>query len=123
MPAAHMTRLFLATAATIYVAVFVAFLLFEHPGLGIAHFFYLAIALVALSLGPGWGAVAGGLATLLYMTGVLINHADAVERDPHDLDADPGRQLSRGRARCWAGSRRTTARRTRSSRSSPSATS
>ena len=48
MPAAHMTRLFLATAATIYVAVFVAFLLFEHPGLGIAHFYYLAIALVAL---------------------------------------------------------------------------
>ena len=65
MPAAHMTRLFLATAVTIYVAVFVAFLLFEHPGLGIAHFFYLAIALVALSLGPGWGAVAGGVATLL----------------------------------------------------------
>ena len=75
MPAAHMTRLFLATAVTIYVAVFVTFLLFEHPGLGIAHFFYLAIALVALSLGPGWGAVAGGLATLLYLIGVLINHA------------------------------------------------
>ena len=75
MPAAHMTRLFLATAATIYVTVFVAFLLFEHPGLGIAHFFYLAIVLVALALGPGWGAAAGGLATLLYMTGVLINHA------------------------------------------------
>jgi diguanylate cyclase (GGDEF)-like protein len=70
-----MTRLFLATAATIYVVVFVSFLLWEHPGLGIAHFFYLAIALVALSLGPAWGAVAGGLAALLYMTGVLINHA------------------------------------------------
>ena len=70
-----MTRLFLATAAAIYAVVFVTFLLFEHPGLGIAHFFYLAIALVALSLGPAWGAAAGCLATLLYLTGVLINHA------------------------------------------------
>jgi diguanylate cyclase (GGDEF)-like protein len=70
-----MTRLFLATAAAIYAVVFVSCLAFEHPGLGLAHFYYLAIALVALSLGPGWGAVAGGLATLLYMTCVLINHA------------------------------------------------
>ena len=70
-----MTRLFLATAATIYVVVFVAFLLLEHPGLGLGHFYYLAIALVALALGPVWGAAAGLLATLLYMTGVLINHA------------------------------------------------
>jgi diguanylate cyclase (GGDEF)-like protein len=75
VPAAHMTRLFLATAAAIYAVVFVAFLLFERPGLGIAHFFYLAIALVALSVGPVWGAVAGGLATLLYLTGVLVSHA------------------------------------------------
>ena len=51
-----MTRLFLATAATIYVVVFGAFLLLEHPGLGLGHFYYLAIALVALALGPVWGA-------------------------------------------------------------------
>ena len=75
MPAAHITRLFLGTAAAIYVVVFVVFLVFEHPGLGIAHFYYLAIALVALALGPAWGAGAGVLATALYMTGVLINHA------------------------------------------------
>lgn len=75
MPAAHMTRLFLATAAAIYVVVFAAFLLLEHPGLGIGHFYYLAIALVALVLGPAWGAAAGGLATMLYTIGVLINHA------------------------------------------------
>ena len=65
VPAAHMNRLFLATAATIYVVVFVSFLLLEHPGLGIGHFYYLAIALVALVLGPAWGAAAGGLATAL----------------------------------------------------------
>ncbi len=75
MPAAHMTRLFLGTAATIYVVVFAAFLLLEHPGLGIGHFYYLAIALVALVLGPAWGAAAGGLATALYTAGVLINHS------------------------------------------------
>ena len=75
MPAAHLNRLFLATAATIYAVVFVSFLLLEHPGLGIGHFYYLAIALVALVLGPAWGAAAGGLATALYLSGVLINHA------------------------------------------------
>ena len=75
MPAAHMTRLFLGTAAAIYAVVFVAFLLLEHPGLGIGHFYYLAIALVALVLGPAWGAAAGGLATALYTAGVLISHA------------------------------------------------
>lgn len=75
MPAAHMTRLFLATAAAIYVVVFVAFLLLEHSGRGIGHFYYLAIALVALGLGPAWGAAAGGLATALYTVGVLMSHA------------------------------------------------
>lgn len=75
MPAAHMNRLFVSTAATIYVVVFVAFLLLEHAGLGIGHFYYLAIAFVALALGPAWGAAAGGLATGLYTVGVLLNHA------------------------------------------------
>jgi diguanylate cyclase (GGDEF)-like protein len=70
-----MNQLFVATAATIYVTVFVAFLFFEQAGLGIPHFFYLAIALAALALGPAWGAAAGGLATGLYTVGVLFNHA------------------------------------------------
>jgi diguanylate cyclase (GGDEF)-like protein len=75
VPAAHTNRLFLATAAAIYAVVFLAFLLLERPGLGLGHFYYLAIALVALALGPVWGAAAAVLATLLYVTGVLINHA------------------------------------------------
>jgi diguanylate cyclase (GGDEF)-like protein len=70
-----MNRLFLGTAALIYVAVFLAFLFVEHPGLGLGHFYYLAIALVALSYGPAWGAAAGGLATGLYSIGVYFNHA------------------------------------------------
>jgi len=70
-----MNRLFVSTAAAIYAAVFVAFLLLEHPGLGIGHFYYLAIALIALALGPVWGAAAGVLGTGLYAVGVLLNHA------------------------------------------------
>ena len=69
-----MNRLFLGTAAAIYVTVFGLFLLLEHPGLGIGHFYYLAIALVALGFGPAWGAAAGLLATVLYTIGVFFNH-------------------------------------------------
>ena len=98
VPAAHMNRYFLSTAATIYVVVFAAFLLYERAGLGIAHFFYLAIALVALALGPAWGAAAGGIATVLYTIGVLLEPRAADERDLHDLDADPPRQLHRDRS-------------------------
>jgi len=73
--AAHSTRLFVATAGLIYAIVFAAFLVLERPGFGIGHFYYLAIALVALGLGPTWGAVGGGLATVLYTAGVVLNHA------------------------------------------------
>lgn len=75
MHAAHTPRILVATAAALYVAVTAAFVLLETPGLGIAHFYYLAIALVALGLGPGWGAVAGGVAAALYTAGVLLNQA------------------------------------------------
>lgn len=75
MPAAHVHRLFAGFALAIFGIVFAAFLLFEHPGLGIGHFFYLAIALVALGFGPAWGAGAGGAATVLYTVGVLFNHS------------------------------------------------
>lgn len=73
--AAHTTRAFVAMAAVTYAVVFTAFLLLERPGLGIGHFYYLAIALLALGLGPLWGAAGGALATLLYATGVYLNHA------------------------------------------------
>ena len=63
----------MAAAAAIYVAVFVVFLFFEHPGLGIGHFYYFAVALVALALGPVWGAAGGVLGTALYALGVLLN--------------------------------------------------
>ncbi|HUQ22868.1 MAG TPA: GGDEF domain-containing protein [Gaiellaceae bacterium] len=75
MQVARSSHAFVSTAAVIYAGVFATFLLFERPGLGIGHFYYLAIALVALALGPVWGAAAGALATTLYALGVFINHA------------------------------------------------
>ena len=123
MPAAHVNKLFLSTAAAIYVAVFVAFLLLEHAGLGIG-------ALLLPRDRPGRARTRAGLGRgsrcardRALHVGVLLNHAPAVERDLHDLDADPARQLRRDRERCSAGSRRTTARRTPSCRFSRSATS
>ena len=75
MPAAHTSRAVPVAAAAIFAIVFVTFALFETPGLGLAHFFYLAVALVALSRGAAWGAGAGLFATVLYATGVVVNHA------------------------------------------------
>jgi diguanylate cyclase (GGDEF)-like protein len=66
-------RLILGTAFAGYALVFGAFLLFEQPGLGVGHFYYLCVALVALSTGTWGGAAAGALADLLYGLGILLN--------------------------------------------------
>lgn len=74
MSAAASTRRLLASAsAATYVLVFLAFLVFERPGLGIAHFFYISIALLALATGPRAGAAGGVIATALYVAGVALN--------------------------------------------------
>jgi diguanylate cyclase (GGDEF)-like protein len=74
MPAAISHRtLLLTTAAIGYLAVFAAFLLFEVPGLGVGHFYYVCVALVALSTGPAWGAGAGVFADCLYALGIVLN--------------------------------------------------
>src|ERR687886_866396 len=66
-------RLILGIAFAGYGALFVAFLLFEEPGLGIGHFYYLCVALVALSTGAWGGAAAGVGADTLYALGILLN--------------------------------------------------
>jgi diguanylate cyclase (GGDEF)-like protein len=66
-------RLNVVGAALVYGAVFALFLVFERPGLGIGHGFYIAIILVALAAGPWSGAAAGGFATALYALGMWIN--------------------------------------------------
>lgn len=52
---------------------FALFWLFERPGLGIAHGYYIAIILASLASGPRRGALAGALVTGLYATGVYLN--------------------------------------------------
>jgi len=73
MPAALSRRLLLAAAFSSSGLILGAFLLYERPGLGIGHFYYLSIALAALAGGAAIGATAGLIATGLYVAGVLIN--------------------------------------------------
>jgi len=73
VPAALSQRLLLLGALASSGLVFGAFLVYERPGLGIGHFYYLSIALSALAGGALFGALAGLLATGLYVAGVLIN--------------------------------------------------
>ena len=63
-------RLVLALAAASYAGVFTAFILLEAPGLGIGHFFYLPICLVALATDGARGAAAGVLTAGLYAVAV-----------------------------------------------------
>lgn len=66
-------------AALAYATVTVGFVTLEQPGLGIAHFFYLPVALLALAGGTLGGAAAGALATALYGVGMFLNPAMPVE--------------------------------------------
>src|SRR5438874_1042814 len=54
----------LIAAALSAVAIFVAFALYEEPGLGLGHFFYVSIILAALATGPAIGASAAAALTL-----------------------------------------------------------
>ena len=49
-----------------YAIVFTSFVLFEKPGLGLGHFFYIPVALLALAGGARFGLFGGILATALY---------------------------------------------------------
>lgn len=65
----------LATSIALYPAILGAFLLAERPGLGIGHFYYVPVAMIALASGPLWGIAAGAAATGFYTLGIVI--------DPH----------------------------------------
>jgi diguanylate cyclase (GGDEF)-like protein len=65
-------RLYVLTATVLYVAVFFAVVVFEVPGLGLGHFFYIPIALLALAAGTSAGLLGGLLATGLYVLAVVI---------------------------------------------------
>ena len=65
-------RLLLVSALALYGLVFASFILFEMPGLGLGHFFYVPIVLVALALGLRAGVVAAAFATALYALAIVI---------------------------------------------------
>ena len=74
MPAASHHRAFLLTAAAVlFPLIFLGFLLLEKPGLGIGHFYYVPVAMVALAEGAAWGAAAGAAATGIYAAGIVLN--------------------------------------------------
>jgi diguanylate cyclase (GGDEF)-like protein len=76
MPAASShRRLAIAVAVAMYAAVFAALVTYEQPGLGLGHFFYLPVALVALTTGPRVGALAGAVAAALYPVAFALNPA------------------------------------------------
>jgi diguanylate cyclase (GGDEF)-like protein len=75
VPAAvsHYRAFLLAAAGVLYPLIFATFMLAEKPGLGLGHFYYFPVAMVALANGALWGAAAGLAATGLYTLGIVIN--------------------------------------------------
>jgi diguanylate cyclase (GGDEF)-like protein len=66
-------RITAAAALALFALVFVLFVYCERPGLGLGHFFYIAIALAALAGGTTAGVSSGLLAAVLYALGVSLN--------------------------------------------------
>jgi diguanylate cyclase (GGDEF)-like protein len=65
-------RLVLALAVLSYAGVFAAFVFVESPGLGLGNFFYVPVCLVALVTDEILGALAGVLATGIYVGAVVL---------------------------------------------------
>ena len=60
------------SAIALYMGIFVGFVIFEVPGLGIGHFYYVAVAMVALA-GGTWAGIGGGLlAAGLYVLSIAL---------------------------------------------------
>lgn len=72
MPAASLhRRLLIVIAIGSYALVFTAFVFFEVPGLGLGHFFYIPVALLALAGGTRLGLFGGVVATALYTLAIV----------------------------------------------------
>ena len=65
-------RVVLAVATAAYAGVLAAFVGIETPGLGIGHFFYIPVCLVALVTDEVIGAAAGAAAALTYLIGIEL---------------------------------------------------
>ena len=73
VPAATQRVLLVLGAGVVFALVATGLVLFERPGLGMSHGFYIGIALAALATDSRVGAAAGLLAGALYATGALLN--------------------------------------------------
>ena len=74
MNAAYQHRSFvMACGIAAFAVIFSAFVLFEVPGLGIAHLFYLPVAALAMTGGVRRGVLAGAVAVALFTLGVVVN--------------------------------------------------
>jgi diguanylate cyclase (GGDEF)-like protein len=71
--ASHQRAFLLAASVVLYPLIFAAFVLLEKPGLGVGHFYYVPVAMVALAEGAACGAAAGIAATGFYAAGMMIN--------------------------------------------------
>jgi diguanylate cyclase (GGDEF)-like protein len=65
-------RLFVAIAIACYAIAFGCFVLLEVPGLGVGHFFYIPVALLALAGGTYAGFLGGVLAAALYALAIVL---------------------------------------------------
>jgi diguanylate cyclase (GGDEF)-like protein len=65
-------RVFLAIAAATYAGVFATVVFVETPGLGLGHFLYIPICLVALVSDEVLGALAGVFAAALYLLAIEL---------------------------------------------------
>jgi diguanylate cyclase (GGDEF)-like protein len=62
----------IAIALALYAGVFAMFFVFERPGLGIGHMFYVPVVLLALALGLRGGIAGGLLAGGLYALAIVV---------------------------------------------------
>jgi diguanylate cyclase (GGDEF)-like protein len=66
-------QILVGSALAAYAVIFSAIVLFEFPGLGLAHFFYLPVAALALTGGIRRGIAAGLIASALFTVAVTLN--------------------------------------------------
>jgi diguanylate cyclase (GGDEF)-like protein len=66
-------RILISASLLSFGVIFAAVLTIERPGMGIGHFFYLSIALIALAAGPVYGGLAGLLAAAFYTAALVLN--------------------------------------------------
>ena len=66
-------RLLVSASLAMLAFIFASLVVLESPGLGLGHFFYLPIALIAIVGGPRNGLLAGLGATALYTIAIVAN--------------------------------------------------